>query len=91
MLNVTVNIHFDASKRQSEPLPSAILTRHLSPSRPCLAAICPLFSHPYPPFVPIAAILTRHLSQSRPCLAAIPPSHATDFCPPLRAYYHEFT
>ena len=50
------------------PQSSAILARHPS-SRP----FCPLFSHPYPPFVPVAAVFGHHLSLSRPCLAAIPP------------------
>ena len=42
------------------PQSSAILARHPSP-RP----FCPLFSHPYPPFVPVAAVFGR-LPSSRP-------------------------
>ena len=46
------------------PQSSAILARLPNP-RP----ICPLFSHPYPPFVPVAAVF-GHLPSSRPiCLS----------------------
>ncbi len=86
MLNVTVNIHFDASKRQSEPpvfshpCPPPQPSSLLSPSRPFLAASPALV-----PFVPVAAVFGHLLSPSRPCLAAIPPPHATNPAAPLRA------
>ena len=66
MLNVTVNIHFDASKRQSEPpvfshpYPPPQPSSLLSPSRPSLVSTPALV-----PFVPVAAVFGR-LPSPRP-------------------------